>query len=125
ALTDVSAQGRVSTGLDPARVAEIIVTRQGGGRRRGSGYRVSTSTVLTAAHVVEGAVGIQVRFNADQPDEWASSAEVAQSEASIDAAVLTIAARPGEVIEPVPFGRVGQRDAVVTFTAMGFPLFKL
>lgn len=43
-------------GLDPGRVAEVLVTPAGDGPdRRGSGYRVSPATVLTAAHVVGGA----------------------------------------------------------------------
>lgn len=43
-------------GLEINRVAEIIVTPgTAGPGRRGSGYRVTTNVVLTAAHVVCGA----------------------------------------------------------------------
>ncbi|MGH3941864.1 MAG: hypothetical protein ACRDTG_25215 [Pseudonocardiaceae bacterium] len=41
-----------SRGVVPGQVAEIIVTRDGGPGRRGSGYRVGLTSVLTAAHVI-------------------------------------------------------------------------
>jgi hypothetical protein len=56
-----------------ARVAELIVTRIDG-RRRGSGYRVSAEAVLTAAHVIDGAVSVQVRFEPDLAAEWSTTA---------------------------------------------------
>jgi hypothetical protein len=52
-------------GLVPGQLAEIIVIRDGEPGRRGSGYRVGPAAVLTAAHVVEGAMSIRVRFDAD------------------------------------------------------------
>ncbi|MGI5423434.1 hypothetical protein [Streptomyces sp. CA-179760] len=56
-------------GLVPERVAKIIVTTNGGSRRRGSGYLVAAGHVLTAAHVVEDAAKVEVRFQAERPDE--------------------------------------------------------
>ncbi|MGH3765698.1 MAG: hypothetical protein ACRDTX_11210 [Pseudonocardiaceae bacterium] len=42
------------------QVAEIIVSLDGESGRRGSGYRVGSSVVLTAAHVVGSAVSVRV-----------------------------------------------------------------
>ena len=55
-------------GLDRSRVAELIVDAGLKSARRGSGYLVSSAVVLTAAHVVRGAVSVLVRFNADRRD---------------------------------------------------------
>ncbi len=53
-------------GLEVDRVAEILVTLGADGPgRRGSGYRVTTTIVLTAAHVVQDASTVRVRFEAD------------------------------------------------------------
>jgi hypothetical protein len=118
----------VAAGIDPGRVAELLVTpaRPGPGRR-GSGYRVSSSAVLTAAHVVRDAAKVQVRFDADRPGEWLTDGTVAWSNQTVDVAVVTITPRPQEEeqVAPVGFGRVAERDAVLTCSAMGFPRFKL
>jgi len=115
-------------GVDPGRVAEVLVTLDGTGPgRRGSGYRVSGTAVLTAAHVVRGASRVQVRFDADQPGEWMTDAEVSWADDGVDAAVLTLAggaAGEGPVAE-AGFGRVADADAVLTCSAVGFPRFKL
>jgi len=117
-----------AAGIDPERVAEVLVTpaRPAPGRR-GSGYRVSASVVLTAAHVVRDAARVRVRFNADRPSEWITEGTVAWSDATVDAAVVTISPRlqDEEQVVPVGFGRVAERDAVLTCSAMGFPRFKL
>ncbi|WP_405802716.1 trypsin-like peptidase domain-containing protein [Streptomyces sp. NBC_01187] len=89
-------------GLRPERAAEIIVVlkarsagSQGSGRR-GSGYLLSPGKVLTAAHVVEGAGSVQVRFQADRPDERMVSAEVAWQHPGIDVAILSVPVTPGD-----------------------------
>ncbi|MFF4522354.1 trypsin-like peptidase domain-containing protein [Streptomyces bluensis] len=115
-------------GLQAERVAEVIADPAGGGaRRRGSGYLVSPGKVLTAAHVVEGAEAVRVRFEADRPGERTVEAAVEWRHAGIDVAVLAPAEEhPGDVDVPsVPFGRVGEQDAVLRCTALGFPRFKL
>jgi hypothetical protein len=117
-----------TAGIDPERVAEVLVDVRGrGSGRRGSGYRVSASVVLTAAHVVRDAARVRVRFNADRPGEWLTEGSVAWSDATVDAAVVTITPRPQDEgqVAPVGFGRVAERDAVLTCSAMGFPRFKL
>jgi Trypsin-like peptidase domain len=117
-----------TAGIDPTRVAELLVmpVRPGPGRR-GSGYRVSASAVLTAAHVVHDAATVRVRFDADRPTEWLTDGTVAWSDEAVDVAVVTIAPRPEEKrgIASVEFGQVTERDAVLRCSAMGFPRFKL
>jgi S1-C subfamily serine protease len=84
-----------SAGINPERVAELLVDL-GGARpgRRGSGYRVSASAVLTTAHVVRDAAQVRVRFNADRPGEWLTDGTVAWSDPTVDAAVVTISPDP-------------------------------
>ncbi|QFQ97625.1 serine protease [Streptomyces phaeolivaceus] len=117
-------------GLRPERVAEIIVPAPGGAvGRRGSGYLVSPGKVLTAAHVVAGATAVRARFQADRPGERIVEARVAWWHEGIDIAVLDVAAPAvpddGTDLTPVPYGRVGEHDAVLRCTALGFPRFKL
>ncbi|WP_260463496.1 trypsin-like peptidase domain-containing protein [Streptomyces sp. TRM72054] len=109
-------------GLRSERAAEIIVGLPGTGRR-GSGYLVAPGRVLTAAHVVAGAVGVRVRFEADRPGERTVEASVAWAHAGIDVAVLTVP-QDGDV-PAVSYGRPGEQDAVLRCTALGFPRFKL
>jgi hypothetical protein len=106
------------------RVAEVIVT-VGGQRRRGSGYRVTTGAVLTAAHVVAGADSVSVRFEPDLPGEWTVAATDWRLDVESDLAVLIIVPRDSEELEPARFGRVGDRAAVLTVQAVGFPLWKM
>ena len=115
--------------VDPARVAEVIVDRGPGVVAcRGSGYRVTATAVLTAAHVVRGGVAGWVRFSPGQEDEWAVplTGWWADEPGESDLAVLQIPARRGERPLPaVEFGCLSRRDAVVDWRAVGFPLFKL
>lgn len=113
-------------GLDPHRIAEVIITGTTGGGRRGSGYRVTDTAVLTAAHVVADAAGVRVRFNADRPDQWAAPATVAWSDTDADVAVLTVVPPSGlPAVAPARFGRVTEdHHAVVDVHAAGFPLWK-
>ncbi|MET8324821.1 tetratricopeptide repeat protein [Streptomyces sp. NPDC005181] len=116
----------MSDGLDPHRIAEVIVTTAAGGGRRGSGYRVSDTAVLTAFHVVAEAADVQVRFDADRPGQWGAAAVVAWSDTDTDVAVLTFTPQPGALpVAPVRFGRIGDdRHAVIDVHAAGFPLWK-
>ncbi|MFJ7909554.1 trypsin-like peptidase domain-containing protein [Kitasatospora sp. NPDC096204] len=114
------------------RVAEVIVDGPGLDRR-GSGYLVRPGTVLTAAHVIEGApagagtgapaVRVRVRFDADRPGEREFEAEVAFSHQGIDVAVLRFAG--GDGVAPVSYGRVGEHDRPLDCSAVGFPRQKL
>jgi Trypsin-like peptidase domain len=124
----MSGWGPESAGIDPERVAELLVTPvKPGPGRRGSGYRLSASVVLTAAHVVRDATRVRVRFNADRPGEWIAEGTVAWLDPAVDAAVVTMTPQPEDEgkVAPVIFGRVAERDAVLACSAMGFPRFKL
>src|SRR5262249_7162088 len=97
--------------LDRARVAELLVTCAEG-RRRGSGYRVTGDAVLTAAHVLKGAVSVDVRFEPDLPGEWTATAVSWSADAASDIAVVTVTPRPDEpALPPARFGRIGARAA--------------
>ena len=114
-------------GLQGDRAAEVIVSRAGG-EERGSGYLVRTGVLLTAAHVVNGATDIQVRFEADREGEWIAPAEVHWADASTDVALLTLRETPGKphrTVPPARFGTVREADARLACSALGFPLFQL
>ncbi|MEU5641746.1 trypsin-like peptidase domain-containing protein [Streptomyces milbemycinicus] len=117
-------------GLDPDRVAEVIVTYEtdDGGRKgkRGSGYLVTDRTVLTAAHVVADAASIQLRFRADQEGAWSADGVVVFTAPRIDIAVVSLMDTPD--LPPVPtvtFGRLVDADGELPCSMMGFPRFKL
>ncbi|MFI6687696.1 trypsin-like peptidase domain-containing protein [Streptomyces sp. NPDC050485] len=121
--TDPAADG---PGLDPHRIAEIIVAA-GDGRRRGSGYRISGIAVLTAAHVVADAADVRVRCDADRPGEWSAPAAVVWADEENDLAVLTVVPPDGvpTAVEPARFGRIADdRHGVIDVYAAGFPLWK-
>ncbi|MGH3780150.1 MAG: trypsin-like peptidase domain-containing protein [Pseudonocardiaceae bacterium] len=113
-------------GVVSGQVAEIIVSLEGETWRRGSGYRVGPSAVLTAAHVVDGAASVRVRFDADLPDEWVTEVLSYWTDPRSDFAVLTIAPREGEPpLASALFGRISARAVVLAAQAVGFPLWKL
>ncbi|HSV65025.1 MAG TPA: trypsin-like peptidase domain-containing protein [Mycobacteriales bacterium] len=126
---DHEPSGSDAGACDVHRVAEVISTRGDSSAHqtsesRGSGYRVTATAVLTAAHVVADAVSVSVRFDADQPAEWAVEAQVCWRDERSDLAVLAIPAVGGGV-DPVRYGRLGERAAVVAVHAAGFPRWKL
>ncbi|WP_030779927.1 trypsin-like peptidase domain-containing protein [Streptomyces sp. NRRL S-920] len=110
-------------GLDVRRVAEIIVTSGHGERRRGTGCLIRDGLVLTAEHVVRGARTVDVRFDADRPGERTHRAALAWSHADTDAALLTVAGEKAD--GPLLLGGIGERDAVLRCTTLGFPRHKL
>ncbi len=113
-------------GLEVGQVAEILVTI-GAGKpgRRGSGYRVTAQTVLTAEHVVRGASTVRVRFDAHQAGEWSADVTGVLEIPEIDVALLTITPTGVGQVVPAQFGLIGERDAVIECSAVGFPLWKL
>lgn len=113
-------------GVRADRVAEIIAVLPGGSGRRGSGYLMAAGRVLTAAHVIADARAVRVRFDADRPGERIVEATVEWRHAGTDTAVLAVPGGDGaEAVEAARFGRVGESDAVLSCTAVGFPRFKL
>ncbi|WP_158228089.1 trypsin-like peptidase domain-containing protein [Pseudonocardia sp. MH-G8] len=112
--------------LDPHRLAEVIVALPGGGARRGSGYRVGPTAVLTAAHVVAEASRVLVRFDADTPGEWCLEASDVVADDASDIAVLAVPAPPGTPeVRSCTFGRTGLATERLAVQAVGFPRFKL
>ncbi len=117
----------VNAGVVASQVAEILVSADRSPGRRGSGYRIAPGTILTAAHVIDGAASVRVRFDADLPTEWTSDMVSCWVDRHFDIAVLSIARYPAEppVIRP-RFGRIGtDRAAVLAIQSVGFPRFKL
>ncbi|WP_078947850.1 trypsin-like peptidase domain-containing protein [Streptomyces griseus] len=122
--------GETGQGLEPGRVAEVLVGRPDGlPGRRGSGYRVGETCVLTAAHVVKDPVeSVRVRFDADLPGEWSADARVVLFSWAADLALLEMAHVPAarrDTAPPPRYAAVPDTDVVLPFTAMGFPRFKL
>jgi tetratricopeptide (TPR) repeat protein len=118
--------------VDPWRVAQIAVDRGPGIEgSRGSGYLIGPGRVLTAAHVLAGALVVRVRLDVGQRTEidvqaeswWADPA----AQEGTDLAVITIppTATAGRKSESVRFGRISDCTATLTVKAFGFPLFKL
>ncbi|WP_052230287.1 NACHT domain-containing protein [Streptomyces sp. CT34] len=115
-------------GLDPRRAVQIITTLRAGPVQLGSGYRVSGDAVLTAAHVVNDAVSVVMRFITEDGGTAELPGEPVWSDSAVDIAVLKITSRAstGEScaaeVARVQFARITQR---VDCEALGFPLFKL
>jgi hypothetical protein len=88
---------------------------------------VGPTSVLTAAHVIEGAVSVRVRFDADLPGEWTAEVLSCWADPRSDLAVLTIAPREVEpAVSVARFGRIsGDRVAVLAARTVGLPRFKL
>src|SRR5690242_8083167 len=80
--------------FSPHRIAEIIVSSVDRPERRGSGYRITSTGVITAAHVVAHSTRITVRFDADRAEEWQIDAGVGWCDEATDLAIL--------VIDPIP-----------------------
>lgn len=122
--------GETGQGLEPGRVAEVLVRRPDGAPgARGSGYRVGETSVLTAAHVVGGPVrSVRVRFDADLPGEWSADARVVLLSEAADVALLELSSVPSARRDQAPpprYAAVPDADVVLPFTAVGFPRFKL
>ncbi|MFG2440505.1 hypothetical protein [Streptomyces sp. NPDC048508] len=115
------------SGFDVHRVAEVIVVDAFGLQRRGSGYRITTGAVLTAAHVAAEAVNIHVRFDADQVGlEWSCPATVGWCDGSLDVAILEFTPPPDKApVTTVSLGRLDDRHAVIEVHTAGFPLWKM
>lgn len=113
-------------GLEAGRIAEILVTLgTSGPGRRGSGYRVTTQTVLTAAHVVRDWSMVRVRFDADQPGEWSAGVTDVLEVPEVDIALLTIRPPDDSQVVPARFGCLRESDDEIPCSAVGFPLWKL
>ncbi|GAB2620559.1 hypothetical protein GCM10027168_60770 [Streptomyces capparidis] len=124
----VASAAGAGPGLDPDRVAEVIVGGPGSAvDERGSGYRVRAGVVLTAAHVVGDEPAVRVRFRADRPGAWTADGTVVWRDAGIDVAVVAVAeaGRPAGSVPPVRYGGVRGRDGLLPCSAMGFPRHRM
>ena len=118
--------------MEPWRVAQIVVDRGPGIESiRGSGYLVAPGVVLTAAHVLAGALAVGVRLDVGQPTEidvratrwWADPG----GHHGTDHAVVIIPEDVtfGRDVERARFGQIRDCTATLFVKALGFPLFKL
>jgi hypothetical protein len=111
----------VGATLDRIAELEVELGEHTAGRR-GSGCRVTSGAVLTAARVVAGASAIQVRLNPGTPDEWATPGTVAFADDDADVAVVSIAPRqPGERVAAALFGRINTQADGIRCAVGGFP----
>jgi Trypsin-like peptidase domain len=114
------------TGIELGRVAEVLVTVESGGlARRGSGYLVSPGVVLTACHVVQDALKVRLRFNADQSTEWMVTDTEVHEFPAADVAVICYRDDLPDNVWSCSFARIGEQDAVIICTTAGFPLWKM
>jgi hypothetical protein len=111
--------------FSPHRIAEVIVSSVDGPERRGSGYRITSTGVITAAHVVAHSTRIALRFDADRVEEWLIEAGIGWCDEATDLAVLVIDPIP-ELLDapPVLYGRLGDRRADISVHTAGFPRWK-
>jgi tetratricopeptide (TPR) repeat protein len=82
--------------------------------------------VITAAHVVEDAESIRLRFDPDLPTERVVVSTSWCAIAGSDLGIIDIAPSEGEKsLIPARFGRIGARPAVLDVQAVGFPRWKM
>ncbi|MFJ8828115.1 trypsin-like peptidase domain-containing protein [Streptomyces sp. NPDC102467] len=114
------------TGLDLKRVVQVLTSTETGTQGRGSGYRVAADAVLTAAHVVQDASSIRLRFFTEDGRTTEVPGHPVWLDASVDIAVLRLASGPAAHgapsghVPPVRFARITN---VVECEALGFPRF--
>jgi hypothetical protein len=114
----------VAPGCEPHRIAEVIATLPDGTSRRASGYRVTSASILTARHAVDGARHVVTRFDAGGAGEWTASADVVWRDPEHDIAVLRLDRPEEDRLAPVRYGRLADRSAFIPVHAAGFPLWK-
>lgn len=112
-----------------ARVAQLTVTHELGGRRLGSGYLVADGVVLTAGHVLDGASAVLATFEPDQPGQRWGEAISWWADRDTDIGMVGIApwtvGAGGEPLSPANFGRLPDSAEVVEVVAVGFPRWKM
>ena len=116
----------MGTGADSRRVVQITCGHAGNRPdTRGSGYRITATAVLTAAHVIEGAASIRVRGQAGQPGDWTVTGR--GETLGDDTALIHIPPPDAMAVDlpPPTYGGLGTRPAVLQGTAVGYPLFQL
>ncbi|QHA07851.1 hypothetical protein GQF42_35235 [Streptomyces broussonetiae] len=117
-----------SAGLDLRRAVQVLTTGETGAQQRGSGYRVATDAVLTAAHVVHDASSVRLRFFTDHGQTTELPGKQVWIDPVVDIAVLRIECGPdtsGPLTADVPPVRFARITEVVACEALGFPRFKM
>jgi Trypsin-like peptidase domain/Tetratricopeptide repeat len=105
--------------LEEGRVCEVFAPRSTGRSGFGSGYFVTAELILTASHVVDGALGTcEVRPLGSK--EWLPTALAWRGKAC-DAALLRISPADPTPQERVPLGRLATGKPAAC-EALGFPL---
>jgi hypothetical protein len=112
------------SGLIPSRVAEIVVTRKNGELRRGSGYLVTPSMVLTAWHVVERAKSVRIGFQ-DGPGTSRGADGLRWEKLSGDLAVIEVGGCEDLAPTRTVWGGFGTHGVVADAVVAGFPAMKL
>ncbi|WP_371675948.1 trypsin-like peptidase domain-containing protein [Streptomyces sp. NBC_01276] len=115
-------------GLDRRRAVQVLTTHGTGAGGRGSGYLVAANTVLTAAHVVDGATTVQVRFLTEDGGTREVPGAPVWVNSDADVALIALADGSGPdgpaaaAVAAVRFARVAKP---VECEALGFPRFRL
>ena len=116
-----------SVAFDVGRVVELVAISDCGDQSfRGTGYRLSSAAIITARHVTAGAAEIYVRFPLTRDSEtWLKVVNTwFPKSAACDIALVYIGDEETDV-PPVQIGRLGRGSGTFSWTAIGFPLFKL
>src|SRR4051812_15464582 len=93
----------------------------------GSGYRITNSLVLTAAHVVRRRRQIDVTVAPGETGEHRSSATCVWERLAvgIDVAVIEMTKPPTGAVSAITFGTVRDEASVIDAIALGYPRWKL
>ncbi|MEL5956619.1 NACHT domain-containing protein [Streptomyces sp. CLV115] len=123
-----AAERRLSarSGLDLRRTVQVLTSTETGTQRRGSGYRVAADAVLTAAHVVQDALSVRLRFFTEDGRTTELPGERVWIDASADIALIRLErgpdSGPAGHVPPVRFACITD---VVECEALGFPRFTM
>ncbi|MEV0132777.1 trypsin-like peptidase domain-containing protein [Dactylosporangium sp. NPDC050688] len=109
--------------MDARRVVSIVATRRDGHRYHGSGYQVTPTTVLTAAHVLADATSVEVRFDAGGASARTVPGTVRFADDDADLAVLSVPAGADGGRQQV--GRLADEPAILDVAIFGYPRWKV
>ncbi|WP_280303471.1 serine protease [Nocardia abscessus] len=109
--------------MDARNIVQILTRRADDRISVGTGYWIGFSSILTAAHVVRGAVSVKIRFYAGSTRET-DIFGTAWTEVMSDVAVVQFAVRSAGLHDPgaAPVGVLLDPGSVYDATAVGYPL---
>ena len=111
-------------GVDGRRVAEVVAEFADGSHQRGSGFWLRADVLVTAWHVVAGAVGVRVVFEAGSHRRRTTCMRSVLRLGSSDVAVACLDGLAADAAA-VPVGGFGEQAAVTGAQVFGFPRFKV